>query len=125
MTNTPWNERHAYVLDAARKHGCRCEPAAIRFGKAFHVSPFMGMDCDYDWRFTVPARARWSCTWRTTRAAGKLFDATLNLRRRDALRAALARTLLAYPLMTARVTAAIYLQAAQLWLKRTPLFVHP
>ena len=36
VTNTPWHERHAYVLDGgAGEH---------RFAKALHVSPFFGMD---------------------------------------------------------------------------------
>ncbi len=44
MTNTPWGERHAYVLPAGGG------PLA----KALHVSPFMGMDHSYDVRATAP-----------------------------------------------------------------------
>ncbi|MEE7546570.1 DUF1365 domain-containing protein, partial [Xanthomonas sp. Kuri4-1] len=54
ITNTPWRQRHAYVLPvaAARTRG---GVHAWRFDKRFHVSPFMGMDHAYDWRFSVPA----------------------------------------------------------------------
>jgi hypothetical protein len=45
------------------------------------------------------------------------FDATLTLTRRPLNGPALAHALVAYPLMTARVTAAIYWQALRLWLK--------
>ncbi|MEZ5478992.1 MAG: DUF1365 family protein [Thiolinea sp.] len=39
--------------------------------------------------------------------------------------ASLAGVLLRFPLMTLKVTAAIYFEALRLWLKRTPLFDHP
>ena len=123
VTNTPWNERYAYVLDAARGSG-DAATRRFRFAKAFHVSPFMGMDCTYDWRFTVPG-TRLVVHMENHTPAGKLFEAAMTLRRREISAAALARTLLEYPLMTARVTAAIYLQAARLWIKRTPFFSHP
>lgn len=123
VTNTPWNERHAYVLDAARG---RTAGAALRFrfGKAFHVSPFIGMDCAYDWRFTTP-RQRLVVHMENHTPAGRLFDATLTLQRREISTAALARALLEFPFMSVRVAGAIYLQAARLWAKRTPFFAHP
>ena len=37
VTNTPWGERHAYVLDGRR----------TEHDKAMRVSPFMGMDQRY------------------------------------------------------------------------------
>ena len=53
ITNTPWNERHAYVLpDVGPSRVLR-----YRLGKEFHVSPFMPMDLAYDWRFTHAGRA--------------------------------------------------------------------
>ena len=47
VRNTPWDERHCYVLADRRETG---GAAALRFAKAFHVSPFMPMDVRYDWR---------------------------------------------------------------------------
>jgi|SRR5699024_10339341 len=50
VNNTPWDERHAYVLDCRGQVG----PAyRFAFDKAFHVSPFMPMDIRYDWRFRI------------------------------------------------------------------------
>lgn len=37
VTNTPWNERHAYVLGRSENRGTPGRPA-FRFAKAFHVS---------------------------------------------------------------------------------------
>ncbi len=58
VTNTPWGERHAYVLARGSED---CSPARTagagarrQFAKALHVSPFMGMDHRYEWRVSVP-----------------------------------------------------------------------
>ena len=120
ITNTPWNERHAYVLPDLG-------PAAVlryRLGKEFHVSPFMPMDLRYDWRFSQPGE-RLSVHMEDLQDEHKIFDATLTLERREISGAALARALIAFPFMTARVVAAIYWQALRLWLKRIPFHSHP
>ena len=100
---------------ARSAHGARC----VEFDKAFHVSPFMPMDRRYDWRFTAPGddlRVHME-----VRAMGRReFDATLLLRRRPLTRAACARVLWRYPLMTAQVIGAIHWQALRLWLKGNP-----
>ncbi|MDE2307964.1 MAG: DUF1365 domain-containing protein [Xanthomonadaceae bacterium] len=123
ITNTPWKERHVYVLpiESARIQGCALHWA---FPKAFHVSPFIPMDCEYDWRFTVPGddlRVHMD----VSREGRRTFDATLSLQRRPLTGASLARVLWRYPLMTAQVVGAIHWQALRLWLKRNPVHDHP
>lgn len=123
ITNTPWGERHAYVLPAenAVRHG---RAMAWNFDKQFHVSPFMAMARRYDWRFTPPSDDL-RVHMKVRHGDACEFDATLSLSRRPLDRRALARVLWRYPLMTAQVIGAIHWQALRLWLKRNPVYDHP
>lgn len=123
ITNTPWKERHAYVLPVATAQA-RGRALAWRFAKAFHVSPFMPMDRDYDWRFTAPATDLF-VHMDVLKGTEREFDATLTLRRRPLDGRGLARVLLRYPAMTLKVVAAIHWQALLIFLRRNPVYDHP
>ncbi len=123
ITNTPWGERHAYVLPIAEG---RSTDSGTRFElrKEFHVSPFMEMDHHYSWWFGSPG-AQLGVFMKNRREGETVFDAHLDLERREIGTRSLARVLVRYPLMTARVSAAIYWQALRLRRKGAPFFSHP
>jgi DUF1365 family protein len=124
ITNTPWEERHAYVLRTADAERVGAQGLRWQFDKVFHVSPFMPMDMRYDWRFTEPGETL-NVHMENWRDGAAEFDATLVLKREPITHASLARALAGFPLVTLKVSGMIYWQALRLWLKRTPFFTHP
>ncbi|MGB5292321.1 MAG: DUF1365 domain-containing protein [Lysobacterales bacterium] len=123
VNNTPWGERHCYVLSESMNSGVsqhkRYSPA-----KKMHVSQFMPMDIDYDWRFSTP-NGQLAVHMENAREGRKLFDATLEFKRTEISAGSLARVLMVYPFITLKIITAIHWQALRLWLKRVPVYDHP
>lgn len=138
VVNTPWQERHCYVLDCLDQPASGCYRE--RSVKQMHVSPFLPMEMEYRWKLTRPGRTLFvhlddllTATSLTaaddqvtpSAASGRLLDATLLLRRRPLTGSNLLQCLAMYPLMTVRIAVAIYFQALLLWWKRIPFHSHP
>jgi hypothetical protein len=120
VTNTPWGERHYYVIPFAD------DGTATLFEqpKEFHVSPFMNMAMLYRWNLRTPDERLFVCI-ESDSEQGRLFDATLSLTRRPLSAGHVITTMLRFPFMTFAVVAAIYWQALRLWLRRVPFVPHP
>lgn len=120
VTNTPWNERHSYVLPAGEhSRVLRCE-----FAKGFHVSPFNPMDMRYHWRSNLPGK-NLAIHLENHTQEGRVFDATLAMEAQPLTAASMHNVLARFPLMTAKVALAIYWQALKLFIKRIPYHAHP
>ena len=122
--NTPWGARYCYVLGAEQNEHSIKNWRRHQMTKSFHVSPFIDMDIQYDWRFRLPDESI-RVHMIDYEKGEKLFDASLALQRCDLNRQALTKVLLRYPVMTGKVVTMIYWQALRLVLKRTPFFSHP
>ena len=122
VTNTPWGERHAYVVGREGVDGSRVIGGSSQ--KVLHVSPFMGMDHRYDWRVATPG-ASLSVHIESHRAGALAFDATLGLRRQPFTARTLGAATARYPLATVRMLALIYTHALALKLKGAPVHPHP
>lgn len=120
VTNTPWEERHSYVLRGPGQG----QWLYSEFDKALHVSPFNPMDMTYHWRSNNPGD-RLAVHLENHRCGEKVFDATLTLAQRPMTGTHMARLLLRYPAMTLRTGLAIYWQALKLFIKGVPLHTHP
>jgi len=108
-----FGERHSYVFDAQAED----KPAAHGSDKRFHVSPFMDIaGMRYEFR-TVPPAERVALAIRGFDGDGTLIQAALAGTAAPWTTTNLLRGLLLYPLLTAKVTAAIHWHALLLWLK--------
>ena len=111
--NTPWNQRHCYLVDLLQTTPTE---------KDFHVSPFMSLDMQYHWRIKPPTQR--ALVHIENRDPALLFDATLSLRRHPFDRTVLKAALLQWPMMTLTIVRGIYWQAIRLFLKRIPYHSH-
>jgi DUF1365 family protein len=120
VNNTPWDERHCYVLPADSDGSW----LRTRFAKELHVSPFHPMDMEYRWHSNLPDE-KLCLSLANFSGEDKVFDATLSMQRHPIEAGTLNRLLRRYPVMTMKICAAIYWQALLLWIKRMPIYSHP
>jgi DUF1365 family protein len=102
-------ERHCYLLRPGERGRAEAD-------KRFYVSPFLTVDGRYRMTFSEPGE-RLSVQMGLEQDGRRVFGASLTGRRLPLTNRSLARMLVRYPLMTARVTALIHLQGVRLHLR--------
>jgi DUF1365 family protein len=140
VTNTPWKERHWYVIDArtgaVADHDQSVSVAVTdergrvrsEFAKALHVSPFLQMESTYRFTAVPPDDRLWFRLESIESHDGedvKVFDADLSLKRLPLTAQSLRAQVLRHPFQTFRVWLGIHLNAVRLALKRVPFVRHP
>lgn len=114
VSNTPWNERHYYLVPLEKK---------VNFKKDFSVSPFMNLDMDYHWHIRMNTDNT-MIHIENKKDDQLLFDATLRLQRRTLNNENVTQLLKQFPLMTWSIFKGIYLHAFKLFCKRVPFIGH-
>jgi len=121
VSNTPWNERHYYLVDLLDKANQVNE-------KVFQVSPFMDLDMSYYWQVKAPNKESNKLVInienkRTNELNGnvdKLFYVNLNMEKQLLSQRNLLRVWCQLPMMTIKIVSGIYWQALKLFVKRIP-----
>lgn len=106
VSNTPWNERHCYLVDMS---------SMSPNPKVFHVSPFMNMEMEYRWKVTSPSATTKILieNWNEK----KLFTALFTAVRRDFSGRNMLMLFAKWPIVTLSIVKSIYWQALRLFLK--------
>ena len=121
ITNTPWNENHAYVHDCRNiKHPIK----TFEFSKSFHVSPFMPMDIQYHWSFREPGQEI-AVSMNNIHDKQYIFNASMRLQKKPLTTQSLTFLLLKFPPETFKTIFSIYWQALCLKIKGIAFFSHP
>jgi hypothetical protein len=122
VSNTPWNERHYYLVDLLQKNDVPTNK------KMFQVSPFMDLDMTYFWRVNPPTNFNNNLLINIQNRRlnemhqenEKIFDASLVMRKKAFTKADLFSIWCQLPIMTVKVVLSIYWQAMKLFIKRVP-----
>lgn len=121
VSNTPWNERHFYLVNLQNKDEMINE-------KYFQVSPFMDLNMSYFWQVKPPSSdyEKLAINIQSKREnlqsgkMDKLFDVSLLMHKKEFTHKSLLGVWCQLPVMTIKVVFSIYWQALKLFIKGIP-----
>jgi DUF1365 family protein len=133
VSNTPWNERHYYLVPLGNSDHNNQDPPSHITDKNFHVSPFMDLNMRYKWLIKPPTMSSSKLLVHIEnhlkgtndddskiKPDEKIFDVTMNLIKAPFTKTSLWQLWINIPVMTLKIVLGIYFQAMKLFLKRIP-----
>ncbi|GLQ05937.1 DUF1365 domain-containing protein [Sneathiella chinensis] len=121
VSNT-FRERHWYVFDLGVSPAEPNGKTPFRHGcdKAFYVSPFLEMDCRYDFSLLPPAE-RLALGIRQSRQGKPVLNASFTGKRVPLTSRSLAGALIRIPFASLKIMAGIHWEAFKIWRKGIPV----
>ena len=107
-----FGEQHGYLLPL-EKEGSKISQAT---DKLFYVSPFIQMDCKYEFRVSPPEE-NFDIGIHQFIEDGKILTATWSGKQKELTDKNILKTILCFPLMTFKVILGIHYEAFHLWRK--------
>lgn len=115
-----FGERHTYTIPVMDTQAENIQQSCT---KGFYVSPFVPMNCHYNFHIEPPAE-KVLVRIDETDPEGMLLVASFAAERQELNDRSLLSALISHPLMTLKITAGIYWEAFLLWRKGTPVYRH-
>ena len=110
-----FGEQHTYIFETKNE-----DLIKNKCNKKFYVSPFIEMECEYNFSVTKP-RDTISIIINQNDQEGKLLFASQDGKAKDLTNKNLIFNYLKHPLMTFKVIVAIHFEAFKLWMKKIKL----
>ena len=122
VSNTPWNERHYYLVNVPKKRTSNIDGKGNITKKDFHVSPFMELNINYHWNINRPSEKLFINIQNFTQDTNeKVFEANMKLTKRPLKTLSLIKSWLSLPFTIIKIVTLIYWQAIKLFIKRVPI----
>lgn len=115
-----FHERHTYIIPVNAGEG---EAVRHECAKDMYVSPFVPMDCRYNFHIQPPTETVLVAI-NESDCDGPLLYASFAGKREPLTDRTLLKALFTYPLMTLKIMGAIHWEALRLWLKGVPIYRH-
>lgn len=118
VCNTPWQERHYYLVNIEGDDETQ---------KEFHVSPFMALDMNYRWKVKPIDQKAFVHLENHTKGTEpeKVFDATMALTKQPMTTLSMIKTWCSLPFSAIKVVVLIYWQALKIFLRGVPFIPYP